>query len=408
MFVFRVYRYRLYPTRRQRQALEAQLRDACELYNAALAQRRWAWRDHRVCVRYRDQSAELRELRAEGLLTAEANFWSQQAVLRRLDRAFQAFFGRVARGEKPGYPRFKSHRRFDTLTWTLKANAGGVGLTDHRRLRLQGVGAVKLKWHRPIPADAALGEVRVTRSRDGRRWHACLCAELPEPPARLPRGEVVGIDLGVRRLVSLSTGAQFEGPCPGRAASAAVRRAARRLARRKRGSERRHKAVALLARHREREGNRRRDAAHKLSRQLVDRFDLIALEDLRIKNMLRSAKGTPAHPGRNVAQKRALNRQIADQGWAGLVTLLAYKAEEAGTRVVTVNPAGTSRTCAACLTRDARSRSAERFCCTACGHADDADINAAKVILQRGLAQNELNRPGRGRQAITPAIAGVA
>lgn len=219
---------------------------------------------------------------------------------------------------------------------------------------------------------------------------------------------MVGLDLGVRRLVSLSTGEQIDGPRAGRKASPAVRRAARRLARRKRGSKRRAKAAALLARRGEREANRRRDAAHKLSRALVERFDLVAVEALRVRYMLRSAGGTVDRPGTNVAAKSALNREIADQGWSQMLSFLAYKAEEAGRRVVKVDPANTSRTCARCGAVDAQSRRGARFCCTACGHRVDADVNAAKVILSRALAQEGIERPGRGRQAKTAALAAVA
>ncbi len=406
--MYRVYRYRLYPTRRQCEALSVQLRSACELYNAALEQRRWAWRGSREALSYYGQSAELRELRSVGFIPADANFWSQQAVLRQLDRAFAAFFRRIKRGEKPGYPRFRSARRFDTLTWTMKGNAGGVALTDHGRLRLQGIGCMKVKWHRAIPADAVLGEVKVTRSSDGRRWHVAFYCELPEPEPRPKTGKVVGIDLGVRRLASLSTGEQLEGPRAGRAMGPAVRRAARRLARRQRSSRRRAKAAALLARQREREANRRRDRAHKLSRVLVERFDLIAVEELRMRNMVRSARGTLESPGRSVRAKSSLNREIADQGWAQFLSFLAYKAEEAGTRVVRVDPANTSRTCSGCGAVDARSRQAERFHCTACGHIADADVNAAEVILSRALAHEGIERPGRGRQAQTPVLTGLA
>lgn len=407
----RVYRYRLYPTRQQREALTQQLRACRELYNAALEHRRRMWREHRVSVRYGDQSAELRELRAAGLVPRDANFWSQQATLRQLDRAFGAFFARVARREKPGFPRFKGARRFDTLTWTCKGNAGGVKITEQGRLYLQGVGPVKVKWHRLIPAGSTLGEVKVTRSSDDRRWHVCFYVELPD--AGLEREPTVGdtcvgIDLGVRQLISLSTGEQLTGPRCAERGRATLKRAARRASRRKRGSRRRAKAVALLARHREREAARRRDHAHKLSRQLVDRFELIAVEDLRIGNMLRSASGTLECPGVRVSQKRALNRQIADQGWGQLVSMLAYKAEEAGRRLIKVEPANTSRTCARCGAVDARSRHGERFRCVACGHPDDADVNAARVILQRALVREQANRPGRGRQASTAALAAVA
>jgi putative transposase len=412
-FVRRTYRYRLYPTRGQAEALGAQVRFACDLYNAALEQRRDAYRRCGRSVGYHEQSRELTELRrtAAELCPPEGmNFWCQQEVLRRLDLAFAAFFRRLRRGEKPGYPRFKPRARFDTLAWTMKGNAGGVQVTDHRRVRLQGIGCVKVKWHRPIPTDATLGEVRVTLKGSGRRarYYALIMVELPESAPRPATGAVVGIDLGVRWLVSLSTGEQLHGPRARKVARGAVRRAQRRVARRRRGSRRRAKAAAQLARRRERERNRRSDAAHKLSRALVDRFDLIGHEDLRIANMVRSARGTLNEPGAGVAAKRMLNREIADQGWSMLLSFLAYKAEEAGRRVVRVKPAGTSRTCAACGRVDARSRSGERFRCAGCGHADDADVNAAKVILARALAHEEMARPGRGRQAETAALAAVA
>ncbi|MGH8574527.1 MAG: RNA-guided endonuclease InsQ/TnpB family protein, partial [Gammaproteobacteria bacterium] len=197
VFVRRTYRYRLYPTRRQVEMLEAQLGEACDLYNAALQHRRDMWRNHAADVSYRDQSAELREMRAAGLLDSGANFWSQQAVLRRLDRAFAAFFRRVKAGEKPGYPRFKSRRRFNTLDFSFAGNAGEVELTGTGRLRLQGVGHVKVKLHRPIPAGAKLCQARVSR-RNG-RWYASFSLDGVAPSPLPATGRAVGLDVGSRR-----------------------------------------------------------------------------------------------------------------------------------------------------------------------------------------------------------------
>jgi putative transposase len=234
-----------------------------------------------------------------------------------------------------------------------------------------------------------------------------ILAQLPESASAPATGRVVGIDLGVRRLVSLSTGETLEGPRAGREASPAVRRAQRRLVRRLQGSKRRQKAAQLLARRREREANRRRDAAHKLSRALVDGFDLIAHEDLRVRNMVRSSRAVTGESSQGVAAKRSLNREIVDQAWGILLSFLAYKAEEAGRRVVKVDPAYSSQTCASCGAVNAGSRQAERFRCVSCGHAANADVNAAKVILDRALAQEGTKRPGRGRQAKTAALAAV-
>jgi putative transposase len=389
--------------------LDRQLRAACDLYNAALEHRRWLWRDRGSFVSYRDQSAELRALRDEGLLPASANFWSQQEVLRRLDRAFAAFFRRLRVGERSGYPRFKSCQRFSTLCFSFTGNAGGVKITDDGRLRLQGVGSVKLKWHRPIPREAMPRQVRVIRKRggrDGSRYYACFQVLLLDRASGQHPGPMVGLDMGIRSFARLSTGEGIDGPRAGRDAASKLRRLSRAYSRTCHGSTRRAKAAARLARHREREANRRRDAAHKAARDLAGRFSLFAVEDLNLKGMLRSAKGTAQKPGRRVAAKTALNREIADQGWRQFLMMLAYKAEDAGGRVVAVNPNGSSQTCGECAVRDPRSRTGRIFTCVACGHTEDADTNAARVLLTRAVA--EFEGPGRGLQAPTPALAGVA
>jgi putative transposase len=408
----RQYKYRLYPTRRQREALGAQLRFACDLYNAALEQRRDAWRRGRRSIGYNAQSAELTTLRRrapELLPVGGMNCWCQQEVLRRVDRAFQAFFRRVARGETPGYPRFKTRSRFSTLVWTPAGNAGGVKITERGRLRLQGIGEVKVKWHRPFPDGATVSEVSVTRKGSGsqQRFYVGFILRLPDSARRRRAGEAVGIDVGVRTLATLSSGNRVAGLSAGERNRPEVRRAARRVARRQLGSTRRRKAVAALSRAREREANRRRDAAHKLSRALVDRYALIAREDLKVQSMVGSACGSMERPGRRVAAKRALNRRIADQAWSMFFRMLAYKAEEADGRVVKVPAAGTSRTCSSCGHEDARSRKNQVFRCVSCPHVDDADVNAAKVILARALDAERDLRPGRGRQAKTAASAAV-
>jgi IS605 OrfB family transposase len=157
-------------------------------------------------------------------------------------------------------------------------------------------------------------------------------------------------------------------------------------------------AVKRLARAKEREGDARRDALHKLSRRIVNDYDGIAVEALAIRNMLRSAKGTVEDPGRNVAAKSGLNRSIADAGWGTLVTLLREKAESAGRVVVSVDPKNTSRCCAQCGHIAAASRDGTRFACVKCGHRDHADVNAARVALGLGstmLAKDAPNETGR-------------
>lgn len=359
----RTYRYRLYPTRRQVEALEQQLREACDLYNAALEHRRWMWSSYGVSVGFYDQSAELKILRRHGLLADSVSFSAQRAVLRRLDRTFAAFFRRLKTGETPGYPRFRSVRRFDTLEFKI---GNGAKLTDAGRLRLQNVGHVKVKMHRPIPKGAKPCEARVTR-RNGRWYVAIALKDVPAKPLAAT-GRAVGLDLGIATFAATSDGELLEGPRAERSGAAATRRAARKLSRRKRGSNRRRKAAVLLARQRERERNRRRDHAHKMAADLVKVYDTICIEKLNVRGLARSK----------------LARDVSDQGWAQFIACLSDKAEEAGRMVVLVDPRNTSQECSACGEVVAKALSQRVHRCP-CGYVADRDVNAARNILERGF-----------------------
>jgi putative transposase len=357
----RTYRYRLYPTRGQIEALEGQLAFNCDLYNAALEQRIWAYRTWGVTVGRKEQQHDLTGLRKGGL---EMNYVCQEMVLQRLQLAFDAFFRRVRQGETPGFPRFKAKHRFNTLSWR---NAKGGARVVDGRLRIQGVGSIKVKWHRELPSDPK--QTRITRRND--KWYVAFAVEVEAHPLAKSKRQI-GVDRGVSRLASLSNGRHLKGPRARQANARKVARVQRHVGRCQLGSRRRRKAVHRLARLKEREGNRRLDRAHKIARELVDRYDLIAIEDLRTRNMVRGNRG--------------LNREINDQGWAMLAHCLAYKAESAGRELVLVDPRNTSRTCAECGTVDARSRKGLHFTCVDCGYEADADTNAAQNILARALA----------------------
>ncbi len=362
----RSYLYRLYPNAAQLAALNGQLTQACDLYNAALQHRRDMWRDHGVSVSFYDQSAELRVLRACGLLDPTANSWSQQAALRRLDHAFEAFYRRCKAGERPGYPRFRSRQRYNTLEFSFAGHSGGIALTEAGRLRLQGVGHIKVKQHRSIPNGAKLCEARVTR-RNGRWYVALSLKDVPGRPLE-KTGRDVGLDVGISTFAATSDGELIVGPRANRAGASAVRRAARKVARRKRGSHRRRKAAALLARQREREANVRRDHAHKTARALIERYDTIAVEDLSYSGLSRGM----------------LARDCHDQGWAGFIGLLHEKAEEAARQIVLVDPKYTSQACSACGLIVSKGLGVRVHSC-ACGYTADRDVNAARNVLARGL-----------------------
>lgn len=354
----RSYRYRIYPTKRQAAALENQLAFACDFYNAALEQRIWAWRTWNQRVTRFAQDAEIKTLKP-----AEMNTEVLGMALHRLDLAFTAFFRRLSAGETPGFPRYKATARYNTLSW--RRGKGGAAIRDGR-LRIQGVGHIKVRWHRDLPSEPR--QTRITRKHG--RWYVCFAVDV-EPVPLPSTGRKVGIDVGVNRLASLSTGKHLPGPRAQRAGAQKVRRHQRAVARCELGSARRRRAIQRFARAKEHERNRRLDRAHKISRGLVNRFDLIAMEDLRIANMLHANRG--------------LTREILDQGWGLLAECTRYKAESAGREFVLVDPRNTSRTCAECGAVDAASRKGPHFTCTSCGHYDHADVNAARNILARAV-----------------------
>jgi transposase len=245
---------------------------------------------------------------------------------------------------------------------------------NHGEVKVPKVGWVRFRWSRDVPDDVK--SYWVTRDRAG-RWHVAF-AVIPDPVPGPGTGEVVGIDRGVAVSAALSTGELLTVPGLGGREKARLRRLQRKLARAKRGSNRRDEVKVSVARLKGREAARRKDWAEKLSTGLARRFDVIRVEALNIKAMTRSAKGTADAPGRNVAAKAGLNREIRKSGWGLLVQRLEDKAPG---RVEKVPPAYTSQRCSACGHVDRESRESQaRFRCTACGYAANADVNAARNI----------------------------
>ena len=262
--------------------------------------------------------------------------------------------------------------------------------------------AVKFRRHRPLPADLSSGTVSVDSA--GRWWLSIT--SIPEPLPHPDSGRIVGIDLGVANSVTVHDGTDAEtrhmpATLTG-AEQARLRRLQREAARRRgpRGQRPSHgwtDTQRRIAKLRARQADRRRDWIDKTAAELVAAADVICIEDLRVRNMTRSAAGTTAEPGRNVAAKRGLNRAILDQSWAMLAERIEAKAAQHGVTIVRVNPANTSRTCNACGHADKRSRTDRRFCCVSCGHQADADHNAAANIRRQGMSSLP-NGPDQGQE----------
>jgi putative transposase len=248
---------------------------------------------------------------------------------------------------------------------------------------LMGVGHVRLRLHRRLPGTPKTATLR----RVGKRYELTVfCSNVPLRPGA-KTGRSVGIDLGVANLVATSDGELVENERPGEAFADKVADLQRQRERHRRGSVRSRRVTERIAALRRHEARRRRDRAHKLARSIVERYEVICVEDLKIKQMTASAKGTVESPGRNVAQKSGLNRSVLDSGWGQLLALIGEKAEEAARLLIAVDPRRTSQRCAVCSHTEAGNRTSQaEFSCLACGHSDHADLNAAKNILRAGLA----------------------
>lgn len=381
----RIETIRLYPNAAQSAALDHALHVTRHLYNALLQERRDAYRSHGIRISMKMQYAEITDLRAESIALSSVYRETEDAVLRKLDIAFSAAFSRIKRGDKAGFPRFKPAARWRQLQFPH----GDRCLKFDRaqgRVTIPNVGSVKLRKGRTVPP---FKRAWLVKKHD--RWYAQFECER-EVSALPATGTTVGIDRGVTVLLATSDGALHPNPQFVEATRLKVERAQRVVAKRKRGGKNRRKAVAKLAKLHDKIARQRRDYAHKLSRIIVNEHDVIALENLKLRNMTRSAKGTIEDPGRNVAAKAGLNRALLDAGFGQIAQLIAEKAESAAREIVYVDPKYTSQTCAACGHVASENRRGIRFSCVSCGHPDHADINAAKVILQRAQKEPSASR----------------
>src|ERR1700736_1101775 len=399
-----MHRVRLYPTPSQQRRLEFMLHITRTLYNAALQERRDAYRLRGVRVTAKMQYAELTSLRQDEAGIASVYRECQDAVLHRLELAMQAFFRRIKRGETPGYPRFRSASRWSQLEFphgdrALKLDA------SQTRVRVPGVGSVRLRKGRAVP-DFGRAFLVVKNGR----WYAVFECDRDLAPLQAT-GKVVGIDCGVRVLAATSDGELIVNPRHADCRRAKVELHSRALAAAtvkdergrplNRGDRIRSAAAARLARAKEREANARRDGLHKVALDMVRRYDVLALERLAVRSMVRSARGTVDEPGKNVRAKAGLNRSLLDAGFGILATLIREKAEYAARVVVRVDAKYTSQTCATCGHVARESREGPCFVCVRCGHQDDADVNAARNILARGVQSAPMSELSPGDARLT-------
>jgi putative transposase len=362
--VRRAFKYRLRTNANQERELATMRETHRRLYNACLDERKTAYESDGVTVKYTEQSAEFTAARKTNPFYARINFSSAQATMRRLDKAYKAFFRRVKAGEEdPGFPRFKGRDRFDSVEFPSFGD--GIKLNDSK-LKIQHVGQVPVILHRPIE-----GRIKtVTIKHEAGKWYAVFSCELPDVPILPNDRPPVGIDVGLESFLTASDGKKEPNPRYLKDALPEVRRKARAVSRKRKESKNRRKAKRQLAKVHVRVKNLRKEHHHQTAFKLVRRYGFIVAESLNIAGMLKNGR---------------LARSISDAGWNGFLLTLRCKAENAGIAYVEVNARGTSQRCSGCGQTVPKMLSDRWHECPHCGLSLHRDENSAKEILRLGL-----------------------
>ncbi len=361
----RTYQFRLYPTTPQQTTLTQWLTTCRCLYNTSLAERKDAWHTHHQSVSYYEQATHLKAAKKTNLFLKAVHSQVLQDVLRRLDKTFSHFFRRIKKGENAGYPRFKGKYRYDSFTYPQS----GFGLEKkNKKLCLSKIGSITIKLHRPIPAEGVIKTCTIKRNVD--HWYACFAVELPDPAPRSQREikKAIGVDVGLKSLLTLNNGETIDNPRWFRNSEKKVAKEQRRKDRKVKGSNNRYKQNTKVAQLHRKIRNQRKDFHHKISRKLVDSYDLIVYENLKITNMVKNPH---------------LAKSISDAGWGQLMCFTEYKAAEAGTFVEYVNAYNTTQLCSRCGKIVPKTLATRIHSCPYCGLELARDHNSAITILAR-------------------------
>jgi putative transposase len=361
--MLKVYKYRLYPCRTQEKRMFQVLAVCRHWYNMCLEERKLEWELKQRSVSKNDQ---IRKARLYRQTFPQAHIvFSQilQSVAGDLDKAFDAFFRRVKAGEKPGYPRFKSRNHFHSFNFPQFGKGAKV---DGRRLKLFGIGRVRVRWHREIPEAGTIKTCRIKHQAG--LWFVSFVVELPDTLELPKTGRFIGVDMGISALITTSEGERVENPNYYREGQKRLRVLSRVLARKKKGGQKRCKAVRRVQRQHLHVANQRSDYLHKLSTKLAQSYDGVAMEGLATRNMVKNSH---------------LSKSILDSGWAMFKQYLTYKAGSAGREIRLVNPAYTSKYCSNCGEMFQDFDLSTRWVNCACGLSLDRDHNAAINILSK-------------------------
>jgi putative transposase len=361
--MLKTFKYRFYPSKAQRKTLERHLEICRLVYNKTLEIRKDSWEQDKKSVSLYDTNNMLPQWKE--FVPDIKQVYSQvlQNVQLRVDLAFKAFFRRCKTGENPGYPRFKGFGRYDSITYPQFNK--GVSL-DGNILKLGKIGSLKFVLHRSIEGKVKSVTIRRTPTR---KWFVSFACEIETQPFPV-KTNAVGIDVGLKTFAVLSDGKKIANPRFFKQEEKSLAKAQHKLSKQAKGSAERRKARRIVARVHERITNKRSDFIFQTANKLVKQYGIIAIEDLKIQNMM---------------QESLFAKSIADVAWRQFANQLVFKAEYAGRQVVRVNPKNTSKRCSRCGTLVEKDLSVRVHHCPVCQLKIDRDLNASINILALGL-----------------------
>lgn len=364
------YKFRIYPNATQESLIQRTFGCCRFVYNRFLGMRIETYKESGETIGYVACSALLTQMKNEFQWLREVDSIALQEVLRNLDFAYKNFFRRVKKGEKPGFPRFKSKRDSRKSYKTKKHQKDNCIAVLDTHIKLPKLGLV-----RGAVSKQVLGRIlsaTVSQNPSGKYFVSVCCTDV-EIAQYKSTGAVIGLDLGLKDFAVTSDGQTFENHKHLRKSEKRLARLQRQISRKKKGSANRDKARIKIAKLHEKIGNQRNDTLHNLTTRLVKDYDLIAIETLKPKNMVKN---------------HHLAKSISDAAWGEFVRQLEYKAIWQHKALVKIDPFyPSSQTCSSCGAKNPKTKdlSVREWVCSGCGMAHDRDMNAAKNILNEGL-----------------------